>query len=182
MNRAKSYTERLFNFHVVGPLEPEYARAAIEVRAAALGVAYEPATLERIVEATERYPYLLQEWSKHAWDAAGDSPIILAGVELASITATAAFDESLFRVRFDRLTPSEKRYLRAMSELGPGPHRSGDIAALLERRVTTLGPTRAQLIAKGMVWSPSHGDTAFTVPMFDAFMKRIMSRGDWLAD
>ena len=81
--------------------------------------------------------------------------------------------------RFDRLTPAEKRYLRAMAELGPGPHRSGDVAAELGRQVTSLGPTRSQLIAKGMVWSPSHGDTAFTVPLFDEFMKRIMPGDDW---
>src|SRR5690606_23581099 len=172
MGRAKSYAERLFDFPFVGPVEPADARAAMAVPAAALGVAYEEAALDRIVAATEGYPYFLQEWGKHAWDAADDAPITLGDVELASVTATAALDESFFRVRFDRLTPSEKRYLRAMAELGPGPHRSGDIAALLDRRVTTLGPTRAQLIAKGMVWSPSHGDTAFTVPMFDAFMKR----------
>jgi hypothetical protein len=82
-------------------------------------------------------------------------------------------------VRFDRLTLAEKRYLRAMAELGPGPHRSGDIAEQLERNVTSLGPTRAQLIDKGMVWSPSHGDTAFTVPLFDEFMKRIMPGEGW---
>lgn len=86
----------------------------------------------------------------------------------------AALDMSFFRVRLDRLTPSERRYMRAMAELGPGPHRSGDIAAKLGRAVTSLGPTRSQLIAKGMIWSPSHGDTAFTVPLFDEFMRRIM--------
>src|SRR5690606_13482542 len=135
-----------------------------------------------IVAATEGYPYFLQEWGKHAWDTADDSPITLGDVELASVTATAALDESFFRVRFDRLTPMEKRYLRAMAELGPGPHRSGDIAALLDRKVTTLGPTRSQLIGKGMIWSPSHGDTAFTVPMFDRFMRRIIPGGDWSED
>jgi len=88
-------------------------------------------------------------------------------------------DKSFFRVRFDRLTPLEKKYLRAMSELGPGPHRSGDIADQLNRGVTSLGPTRNQLIAKGMIWSPSHGDTAFTVPLFDEFMRRIMPDNDW---
>ena len=84
-----------------------------------------------------------------------------------------------FHVRFDRLTPSEKRYLRAMAELGPGPHRSGTIADVLKREVTSLAPTRSQLINKGMVWSPGHGDTAFTVPLFDGFMKRIMPTHDW---
>jgi len=100
-------------------------------------------------------------------------------VDRASKTAVAALDESLFRVRFDWLTPAEKRYLRAMAELGPGPHRSGDIAEQLGRRVTALGPTRNQFIAKGMIWNRSHGDTAFTVPLFDAFMRRIMPGDDW---
>ena len=107
------------------------------------------------------------------------SPIVLADVELASRSAVADLDESFFRVRFDRLTPLEKRYLRAMAELGPGPHRSGDISDQLSREVTSLGPTRSQLIAKGMIWSPSYGDTAFTVPLFDAFMRRIMPGDDW---
>jgi hypothetical protein len=91
----------------------------------------------------------------------------------------AALDESFFLVRFDRLTPTEKKYLRAMAELGPGPHRSGDIAAQLKRDVTSLAPTRGQLIRKGMIWSPNHGDTAFTVPLFDQFMHRIMPGDDW---
>ncbi|WP_298573524.1 ATP-binding protein [uncultured Luteimonas sp.] len=181
MGRAKSYAERLFDFPFVGPLDAEAARAALEVPAAELGVVFEPGATARILDQTQGYPYFLQEWGKHAWDAADDSPITLADVEAASVTATAALDESFFRVRFDRLTPSEKRYLRAMAELGPGPHRSGDVATLLERKVTTLGPTRSQLIAKGMIWSPSHGDTAFTVPMFDRFMRRIMPQG-WTLD
>lgn len=179
MGRAKSYAERLFDFPFVGPLEESAARAALEVPAAGLDVVYEPAATARILQATEGYPYFLQEWGKHAWDAADASPITLDDVDAASITAIAALDESFFRVRFDRLTPAEKRYLRAMAELGPGPHRSGDIAGLLGRKVTALGPTRNQLIAKGMVWSPSHGDTAFTVPMFDRFMQRIMPGEDW---
>jgi hypothetical protein len=118
--------------------------------------------LQQIILETRGYPYFLQEWGKHAWDAAEASPIQQTDVERASKSAVAALDESFFRVRFDRLTPSEKRYLRAMAELGPGPHRSGDIAEQLKREVTALGPTRSQLIAKGMIWSPSHGDTAFT--------------------
>ena len=97
----------------------------------------------------------------------------------ASKAALAALDESFFRVRFDRLTPAERRYLRAMAELGPGPHRSGDVADELGRKVTSLGPTRGQLISKGMIWSPDHGDTAFTVPLFDEFMRRIMPGDDW---
>ena len=174
MGRAKSYAERLFDCPEVGPLAFDAARDAIASSAAAEGVDFAEGALERIIEATQGYPYFLQEWGKHAWDAADASPITLQDVEQGSITAVAALDESFFRVRFDRLTPSERRYLRAMAELGPGPHRSGAIAEVLGREVTSLGPTRNQLIGKGMIWSPSHGDTAFTVPLFDEFMHRIM--------
>lgn len=177
--RAKSYAERLFDFTEVGALSPVAARVAIAKPAEDEGVHIEDEALDRIIDATHCYPYFLQEWGKHAWDVADDSPITLNDVERGSITAIAALDESFFRVRFDRLTPSEKRYLRAMAELGPGPHRSGAVADVLGREVTSLGPTRSQLIAKGMVWSPSHGDTAFTVPLFDEFMLRILPGDDW---
>ena len=179
MGQAKSYAERLFDFPEVGPLTETAARIAITKPAAAHGVAVDGDARERIIQETHRYPYFLQEWGKHAWDMATASPISLQDVELASKAAVAALDESFFRVRFDRLTPVEKKYLRAMAELGPGPHRSGDIADNLGRKVTSLGPTRNQLISKGMVWSPSHGDTAFTVPLFDEFMRRIMPGEDW---
>lgn len=179
MGRAKSYAERLFAFPFIGPLDATAARDAIEVPAAALGVRFEPAATEAILHATEGYPYFLQEWGKHAWDVAKGSPITVADVERAAREAVAALDESFFRVRFDRLTLAEKRYLRAMAALGPGPHRSGDVADALGRKVTAMGPIRAQLIEKGMVWSPSHGDTAFTVPMFDAYLRRILPGEDW---
>lgn len=179
MGRAKSYAERLFDFPEIGALNNEEARRALEKPASSQGVAYDEDAVQQIVNETQGYPYFLQEWGKHAWDAADASPITLADVEMASITAVAALDESFFRVRFDRLTPSEKRYIRAMAELGAGPHRSGDIAEVLGRPVNSFGPTRNNLISKGMIWSPSHGDTAFTVPMFDKFMKRIIPGNDW---
>ncbi|MDP2007587.1 MAG: ATP-binding protein [Rubrivivax sp.] len=179
MGRAKSYAERLFDFPQVGPLNAAAARLAIAKPAKEQGVDFADAAVAAIVQKTQGYPYFLQEWGKHAWDAAAATPIRKQDVEAASTSAIAALDDSFFRVRFDRLTPAEKRYLRAMAELGPGPHRSGDIADQLQRKVTSLGPTRSQLIDKGMVWSPSHGDTAFTVPLFDEFMKRIMPGDDW---
>ena len=179
MGRARSYAERLFDFPEVGPLSEHAARIAIAKPAQEQGVEVMEDALQSIVTWTRGYPYFLQEWGKHAWDTAAASPITREDVRRASVTAIAALDESFFRVRFDRLTPSEKRYLRAMAELGPGPHRSGDIADQLGRKVTSLGPTRNQLIAKGMIWSPSHGDTAFTVPLFDEFMRRIMPGDGW---
>ncbi len=179
MGLAKSYAERLFDFPEIGPLNEADARIAIAKPALDEGVVINEDALRSIIRKTQGYPYFLQEWGKHAWDTAAKSPITAADVKRASAGAVAALDESFFRVRFDRLTPSEKVYLRAMAELGPGPHRSGDIADQLGRKVTSLGPTRNQLIAKGMIWSPSHGDTAFTVPLFDEFMKRIMPGNEW---
>lgn len=179
MGKAKSYAERLFDFPQIGPLAPDDARQALQIPIEKEGAEIEDAALDRIIELTEGYPYFIQEWGSHSWDAAEESPIRLEDVELATTTAVAALDESFFRVRFDRLTPAERRYLRAMAELGPGPHRSGDIADELERQVTSLAPLRSKLINKGMIWSPGHGDTAFTVPLFDQFMKRIMPGDDW---
>jgi hypothetical protein len=179
MGRAKSYAERLFDFPAIGPLSEDAARRAIAKPAKDQEVDVNEDAIHAIFEQTRGYPYFLQEWGKHAWNAAPQSPITRADVDEATVIAIAALDGSFFRVRFDRLTPAEKRYLRTMAELGPGPHRSGDIAAKLGRKVTSLGPVRNQLIAKGMVWSPSHGDTAFTVPLFDEFMRRIMPGEDW---
>ena len=181
MGQAKSYAERLFEFPAIGPLSPEDAKRAIAKPAKDEGAEIEPLALDAIVSQTQCYPYFLQEWGKHVWDVAERTPITAANVEVASQQTIAALDQSFFSVRFDRLTPAEKRYMRAMAQLGAGPHRSGDIANTLNRRVSSLAPTRNQLINKGMIWSPSHGDTAFTVPMFDQFMQRIMPGDEWLS-
>ena len=179
---AKSYAERLFDFPMIGPLAPAEARQAILKPAHDESVEFTPEAVDSILEHTHGYPYFLQEWGKHSWDVAQQSPITFTDVEAASSQAIAALDESFFRVRFDRLTPTEKRYLRAMAELGPGPHRSGDIASTLGKTVNRFAPIRQSLILKGMLWSPNHGDTAFTVPLFDEFMKRIMPGSNWKTD
>lgn len=174
MGEAKSYAERLFNFPFIGALTETDARDAIEKPIQNEGAAIDKKAVDTIVAMTQGYPYFLQEWGKHAWDMAPHSPITNEDVANASATTIATLDESFFRVRFDRLTGAEKKYLRAMATLGSGPHRSGDIAEKLSRNVQSVAPVRSSLIRKGMVWSPTHGDTAFTVPLFDEFMKRIM--------
>lgn len=179
MGRAKSYAERLFDFPEIGALNDEASRIAIQKPILEQSAQISPDALTRIITETQGYPYFLQEWGKHAWNAATTTLITLQDVEFASLSALTALDESFFRVRFDRCTPFEKKYLRAMAELGAGPHRSGDIATVLGRKVSSLGPTRNQLLLKGMIWSPSHGDTGFTVPLFDQYMKRIMSSDQW---
>jgi hypothetical protein len=174
MGRAKSYAERLFEFAPIDRLDEAAARDALVVPAENEGAAYKEAAITEILKQTRGYPYFLQEWGKHSWNVAEASPIEASDALQATVQALAELDASFFRVRFDRLTPTEKRYMRAMAELGPGPHRSGDVANVLGRKVTTVAPVRNALIAKGMLYSPAHGDTAFTVPLFDGFMKRIM--------
>jgi hypothetical protein len=118
----------------------------------------------------------LQEWGSHAWSIAERSPITPKDIEEATKLALATLDAGFFRVRYDRCTPAEKQYLRAMADLGPGPHRSGDISGVMGKKVTSVPPMRNALISKGMIYRPEHGDTAFTVPLFDQFMKRAMPR------
>ena len=173
--RAKSYAERLFEFVPIDRLDDDAARDALIIPAQKEGAQFEPAAVAEILAQTLGYPYFLQEWGKHSWNVAAASPIKQQDAEQATVDALAELDASFFRVRFDRLTPAEKRYMRAMAELGAGPHRSGDIADQLGRKVTTVAPIRNGLISKGMLYSPAHGDTAFTVPLFDGFMKRIMA-------
>jgi hypothetical protein len=174
MGRAKSYAERLFEFVPIGPLNRDSARQALCVPAAHEGVRFTDEAVAEIIARTEGYPYFIQEWGKHAWSEATTTPITRDNVQRASEVSLAELDASFFRVRFDRLTPAEKRYMRAMAELGPGPHRSAEIAEILGKKNSAVAPVRARLIEKGMVYSPAHGDTAFTVPLFDGFMKRIM--------
>jgi hypothetical protein len=174
MGKAKSYAERMFEFPEIGALPESAAREAVEKPARAQKVAFNENALKEILAATQGYPYFLQEWAKQSWNAAKHSPVTLADVRAAGEIARLRLDASFFRVRFDRLTPQEKRYLRAMAELGAGPHRTGDVAEKMARTAQHLGPVRASLIKKGMIYSPGHGDTAFTVPLFDGFMKRVM--------
>ncbi len=171
---AKSYAGRLFDYPEIGPLKPDSAKKAIVEPVRAEGADIDAPALSKLVAITQGYPYFIQEWGKHTWNAAGASPMTEADVVQASKSATEALDKNFFRVRFDRLTPREQDYVRAMAELGPGPHRSGAIAEELGSTVASMGPLRSALIRKGMIWSPAHGDTAFTVPMFDEFMRRVM--------
>lgn len=169
---AKSYAERLFDFPEIGSLEREDAMAVLTQPAWANGVEFTADALEKLLEFTHGYPYFLQEWGYHVWNAAPQSPITGDDVALAARDVQRRLDDNFFRVRMDRLTPAEKQYLGAMAELGAGPHRSGDIAARLGVKVESVAPRRSTLIKKGMVYSPAHGDTAFTVPMFDDFLRR----------
>lgn len=175
--RSKSYAERLFRYPEIGPLSKRYAREALQDPVKDQGAAFTEAALDELVAVTHGYPYFLQEWGYHAWNLARESPIGIDVVRQATEVSIRKLDESFFRVRFDRLTPREKDYMRALADLGPGAHRSGDIAEHLGMKVQSIAPLRSGLIRKGMIHSPAHGDTAFTVPLFDEFMMRTMP--DW---
>lgn len=171
---SKSYAERLFSFPDIGALSEDDSAKALREPAAAAGVIFEEDALREVYRLTRGYPYFLQEWGYQAWNLAPASPINIHIVRDASGTVTPRLDQNFFRVRFDRLTPGEKKFLRGMAELGAGPHRTGDIANMLGVEVTGLGPVRARLIKKGMIYSPAHGGMAFTVPLFDEFMIRAI--------
>lgn len=175
---AKSYAERLFEFPNIGPLSDSDARAALTIPAASEDVQFTDGALDRIMALAHGYPYFLQEWGYHVWNAADANPITAEQIDVVSPRVLDHLDKNFFLVRFDRLTPAEKKYLRAMAELGAGPHRSGDIASKLKVKVETVAPRRSGLIAKGMIYSPAHGDTAFTVPLFDEFLRRQLPFGD----
>lgn len=174
MGRAKSYAERLFVFATIGPLPPDDARAALVHPLEAEECSMAEDAVAEVLAVTRGYPYFLQEWGKQCWDAAEDCPISAGDVAVATPTAIAALDASFFRVRFDRLTPSEKRYLRGMAALGEGPYASSEVADHLGKKQNAFGPVRASLIAKGMIYTPGYGETDFTVPLFDAFMRRAI--------
>lgn len=185
MGQAKTYAERLFDFIELGPLDSDFAIQALVIPAKKLGVVYEPGALAEILKQTQGYPYFLQEWGKNIWDLAESSPITQKDSKRATKQAIADLDASFFRVRFDQLNTSQKDYLRAMAELESesgsesgsksGLIGSGKIAEVLGKKVTALGSIREQLIAKGLIYSPAHGQTAFTVPLFGGFMRRVMS-------
>lgn len=173
--RAKSYAERLFDFPELGPLKKEDALLALQLPVEREGVSFSKEALEEIIRVTQGYPYFLQEWGYQTWNIADKSPISLAVAKRATTASIHRLDQNFFRVRFDRLTPREKEYLRALAELGSTPQRSGDVAQKLGMEVQAAAPLRNNLIKKGMIYSPKHGDTAFTVPLFEEFMKRMMS-------
>lgn len=171
---SKSYAERLFNFPDIGALSETDAAKALNDPAQIEGVVFETEALSEIYRLTKGYPYFLQEWGYQSWNHANSSTITLKVIREATSKVIQRLDKNFFRVRFDRLIPSEKTFLRAMAELGPGSHRSGDIADILNFKITSLAPVRSKLITKGMIFSPAHGELAFTVPLFDEFMIRAI--------
>lgn len=169
---AKSYAERLFNYPSVGALDHEAATDAIRKPLNQENVHINDNALAAIIEETGGYPFFLQEWGYQAWNCAQTSPITLEDSATASEKALMRLDDGFFKVRLDRLTPAEIEYVNAMASLGGGPYKSVDIADALKKGQSSLGPRRANIIKKGMIYSPSYGEVDFTVPLFDEFLRR----------
>lgn len=174
VGKAKSYAERLFTFPEISALSQQASHDALQKPVQVHRVEFTLAALDAIYEYTKGYPYFLQEWGSQCWAMAQESPIDVDAVDIATEIALNELDASFFRVRYDRCTPSEKAYMRAMANIDNAIVRSGDIAVQLNKEVNQLGPIRQSLIKKGMIYSPAHGDTAFTVPLFADYMKRTM--------
>jgi hypothetical protein len=173
---SKSYAERLFSFPDIGALSKANSMKALQDPAMGAGASFEDAALEEIYRLTKGYPYFLQEWGYLSWNSSPDARITQSVVAGTTPGVIERLDENFFRVRYDRLTPSEKNFLRAMAQLGHGPHRTGEIADALGLKVNSLGPARANLMKKGMIYSPAHGDLNFTVPLFNEFMIRSIPK------
>ena len=169
---AKSYAERLFAFRTIGALDRSAVIKAIRNPIERQGFEIDDGALEEIIAKTGGYPFFLQEWGYHAWNVATKSPITRQDAVRASDQALARLDDGFFKVRMDRLTPAEARYVNAMAGLGHGPCRSTEVASVLGKEASALGPCRANIIRKGMIYSPGHGEVDFTVPLFDDFLRR----------
>jgi hypothetical protein len=172
---ARSYTERLFRFPYIGALEDTAARAALVVPAEREGAAFEPDAVTRTLELTQAYPFYLQEFGKHIWNLAPASPITRADVDRAGPRAEEALDRGLYEVRIQRATLKERKYLRAMAELGAGPYKAGAVAKAMGTTTTTLSTIRQKLLERGLIYATEdYGYVDFTVPRFDEFMRRHM--------
>ncbi|REF36560.1 AAA family ATPase [Thermasporomyces composti] len=175
LSASKSYAERLFRYVSVGRLDRAAADRALTLPAASEGVEYEPAALDALYEVTDGYPYFIQAFGKATWDVAPRSPITADDVKVATPEAEAELAVGFFGSRYERATPAERDYMRAMAELGAergdGPVATGDVAALLGRKPQSLSPARDALIKKGLVYASERGHVAFTVPHFGAFLR-----------
>lgn len=170
---VKSYSERLFEYPDVGPLDKQEARRALTAPLQDSKIKIEEDATQAVIDQAKGYPYFLQVWGYETWNAAETSPITIKDVRKAGEAAVKRLDKNFFRVRYERLSQPQQNYAHVMAKLGPGPQKTGDIAAKMGKRAQQLGSTRDKMIAKGMIYSPEYGKVAFTVPLFDEYLNRI---------
>lgn len=170
---ARSYAERLFTFPLIGNLSEADATTALVEPARAQEVGFDNNAIIAALEWTAGYPFYIQQLGKHAWNLATESPIGVEVIERAEPAAQTALDQTMYEVRIQRATNTERRYMRAMAELGSGPYRSGDIAGNVGRPTTALSPVRQSLLEKGLIYATEdYGHIDFTAPRFDEYLRR----------
>jgi hypothetical protein len=173
--RAKGYAERLFDFIPLDHLSREAATIALTAPPSDAGVTFTEGAVDEMFEQSGGYPFFIQEWGSHCWDLANGPSIDIDDARRATQATLSSLDAGFFRVRFDQLTVGEKNYMRALAELGPGTHQSSAVADVLGREPESIRQARTALISKNMLYSPTHGEVTFTVPLFDVFMRRTMT-------
>jgi hypothetical protein len=176
LSDAVSYAERLFDYRSIGRLGSDDATAALVLPAQDEDVDWEPEAIDVVLAASAGYPYFIQQFGQTAWDAAAQSPISSIDAATGIALGRERLDNGFFRARWDRATPAERDYMAAMAADGDGPSESGAVAKRLNKSMSSLGPARANLIAKGLVWAPEHGQIAFSVPGMAAFIERELAR------
>ena len=174
---AVSYAERLFDYHSIGRLDDSDATSALVLPAEREHVEWEPAAVTAVLDGSGGYPYFIQQFGQTSWNTATRSPISVADAEVGIALGREKLDNGFFRARWDRATPAERDYMAAMAADGDSPSESGTVAKRLNKNQNSLGPARANLIAKGLVWAPEHGQIAFSVPGMAAFIERELARG-----
>jgi AAA ATPase domain len=173
--KAATYAERLFTVADLGPLTPTQVIEAVVAPAAEIGVQWAPEASEAIVDRSDGYPFFVQTWAYHTWNAATDDPISAADVRRAAPVAERALDTSFFAARIARIPDSEVRYVRALATLGPGPHRSGEVAEACGASTSSVAAFRDRLIHEGVIYAPRYGWVEFAIPHFDDYVRRRLT-------
>jgi hypothetical protein len=172
--RSATYAERLFTVGNLGPLTPGQVVEAVVEPAEQIGVHWDDGATLEIVDRSDGYPFFVQVWAYHTWNAASDEPISADDVRRAVPAASLALDASFFAARIARIPDSEVAYVRALASLGAGPHRSGEVAAAAGRSTSQVAGFRDRLIGEGVVYAPRYGWVEFAIPHFDAYVRRTL--------
>lgn len=170
--KSATYAERMFTVAELGPLNPAQVAAAIIDPAREIGVEWDPAAVAQIVDRSDGFPFFVQTWAYHTWNAAVDEPISAADVQRATPAAERSLEHSFFAARIARIPESEIRYVQALARLGPGPHRSGAVATEAGATTSGVAAFRDRLIHEGVIYPPRYGWVEFAIPHFDDYVRR----------
>ena len=171
LSASKSYSERLFRYVRIDRLERTAADLALIAPAEREEVTFEPGALDALYRAADGYPYFVQAYGKVTWDVATGSPVTANDVSVAAPEAEGELAVGFFGSRYERATPAEREYMRAMAALGDDPVPTSAVAEELGRKPSSLSPARDGLIKKGLIYSSERGVIAFTVPHFGKFLR-----------